>query len=867
MPRVKRIGPAGESAEEISLSGRSGQLYTLNNNGQVLDYLVSKGYIKESQVPLIRDAGFPKTLGTKAWKALKKSITDDYNRASKRSDDGGTPVGIPVDIATILKNPKRQKTGAVTPTEPGQVAELTRKTRGLQTIEEEPPSAGEGPMGQEGPALVLQKPEQYGKDVVDRVDKMHKQRLKKKPYERAKTAAKEVESDILNKMFKEQVRREAKEQGERAVREHKALLEAAEKKRQEIAKAEAEEEASIRAQATKEGKAAVAKYKSQVAHGAAKQITKKIAYRQQRQLEAAQIRDDKKRQLLKDKRDQLSDDLGMGSKSDVDITPTSPPTPGPAHYVYVDATRLGPNDGQVGSIDQVGQGQLQDAMKEKGINDLVFETQESESSGYVDPSDAPTPPTEAVGPSAPPTPAVGPSVPPTPAVGPSPPPTPAVGPIAPPTPAVGPTIPPTPAVGPSIPQTPQSGSGGFRLDDQRQRVEKELAQHHRQMQELEQRLQEAIKKVADAEKRLADASGHLVQKHEKEELERSRRELEEERSRHAQSRKDEFARINELNKLYEKLLQRGTPQPPTPQPPAPQPPTPQPQQQCPGGYVPGVAAPPAADPNATSVQPGTLGYQQPQYPTQMPKFAEDIARASDPGGPVFPPGHPHAGEKIGDVITDVKTHEPYEVDMRPEFGMAHLGQVIPSTRQQLESDIRFDMFDHVKPGFGEGMDNKLFLMQEARDKKIIYAYPHSSPGAYIGPTAGVDVPPWQLQRVIPHDKIQKFQEENKERYTKGEALLLGNGPKSSNVLGDDIGYYMPYSACELKRNPMSPFEPVIRTDMHWQHVNEPIGLHLNKKRPRRLFDSQRYPRALDSVMAGHGGATLPKRRSLEVVLP
>ena len=177
------------------------------------------------------------------------------------------------------------------------------------------------------------------------------------------------------------------------------------------------------------------------------------------------------------------------------------------------------------------------------------------------------------------------------------------------------------------------------------------------------------------------------------------------------------------------------------------------------------------------------------------------------------------------------------------------------------------MFDHVKPGFGEGMDNKLFLMQEARDKKIVYAPGMHEPGQWIGPTAGVDVPPWQWQRVIPTEQLYRYQQEQQARVYAGDQLLLNNGHRSSNILGDDIGYPMPYSASELKRNKFSPFEPVIRTDMHWQHVKEPIGMKLNRKRMRLETDAQRYPRALDSHVAGQGGMHLPKRRALEVILP
>lgn len=281
--------------------------------------------------------------------------------------------------------------------------------------------------------------------------------------------------------------------------------------------------------------------------------------------------------------------------------------------------------------------------------------------------------------------------------------------------------------------------------------------------------------------------------------------------------------------------------------------------------IPGIAEKPAADPNSTAVQPGTLGYQQAEGPrrrlTTVENIADDVRNTSNDTPP------PTENKRTGDTPTDVQNHEPYETDLRPEYAMAEAGSVIPSTRKQLESDIRFDMFDQVKPGFGEGMDNKLFLMQEARDKQIVYAHGMHEPGQWIGPTAGVEVPPWQWQRVIPGERLYNYQQEHQYRQRVGDQLLLNNGPRSSNILGDDIGYPMPHSASELKRNKYSPFEPVIRTDMHWQQVKEPIGVKLNRKRMRLETDAQRYPRNFDSFVNEQRGAHLPKRRALEVVLP
>ena len=220
----------------------------------------------------------------------------------------------------------------------------------------------------------------------------------------------------------------------------------------------------------------------------------------------------------------------------------------------------------------------------------------------------------------------------------------------------------------------------------------------------------------------------------------------------------------------------------------------------------------------------------------------------------------------GDKIMDVPDRHTEQGNLRQEYGMEKAQKVIPTVEDQMASDIRFDMFDTVNPGFGEGQDNKLFVMEQNRDAKIVYAKPMFQPGSYIGPIAGVDVPPWQLQRVMPKEKVQRYGEEKKNSLNTMVNVVMTNGAKSTNLLGDDVGYPYDHSACELKRKRLSPLEPVIRTDMNWEHVKDPIGVQLNKHKFRRYTDSQRYPRHLETQTAGIGGQHLSKRRGLEVIL-
>ena len=214
---------------------------------------------------------------------------------------------------------------------------------------------------------------------------------------------------------------------------------------------------------------------------------------------------------------------------------------------------------------------------------------------------------------------------------------------------------------------------------------------------------------------------------------------------------------------------------------------------------------------------------------------------------------------VGDKFND-------RFNLRQEFGMETAKNVIPKAEDQLASDVRFDMFDHVLPGHGEGADNKLFVMEQNRDAKIIYDKPMFQPGSYIGPIAGLGVPPWQLQRVMPSDKVKSYGDEKRNSLNTISELVTTNGEKSTNLLGDDVGYPYAHSACELKRKRLSVLEPAIRTDMAWEHVKDPTGVELNKYKFRRTTDAMRYPRHLHSTTAGIGGQHLSMRRGLEVIL-
>jgi hypothetical protein len=272
--------------------------------------------------------------------------------------------------------------------------------------------------------------------------------------------------------------------------------------------------------------------------------------------------------------------------------------------------------------------------------------------------------------------------------------------------------------------------------------------------------------------------------------------------------------------------------------------------------------------SGTNSDPNTYVPRAADNPRFLPPQPGAPAGAPAIPNPNYIPGRPGdvAHEGKGDSFKDVQDVHSEENNLRAEFGEASARIVIPAVEKQIESDIRFDMFDMVLPGFGEGSDNKLYLMSERREEAIVHQEPHFFPGDYIGPLNGMSVPPWQLQREMPVSEVKAYSERKRKAVLEKADVFHAYDDSSTNLLGDDVGYPYSHSASELKRSKRSPLEPVIRTDLDWQHVKNPTGVKLNKLGMRRVHDALREPRNLQVDMAGVGGPRLEHRRSLEVIL-
>ncbi len=217
----------------------------------------------------------------------------------------------------------------------------------------------------------------------------------------------------------------------------------------------------------------------------------------------------------------------------------------------------------------------------------------------------------------------------------------------------------------------------------------------------------------------------------------------------------------------------------------------------------------------------------------------------------------------GDTFASAKeSHNSSTDTLRPLFGVAPANGVIPSQRQQVQSDILFSDFSIVAPGHGLGVTNKMFLIEEMRDKKIIYAEPLAEPRKYDGPTDGATPPPLEWQNEITRRDRNILAARAIAEASAGTLLEARAGSGSLNVLGDDFGMFQRVSDKGLKRQADSPFEPEIRLPKAWERVRPLPGIQWARKQARRLFDSVRYPERFEPNVAMEGGPTMNKRNSL-----
>ena len=234
-----------------------------------------------------------------------------------------------------------------------------------------------------------------------------------------------------------------------------------------------------------------------------------------------------------------------------------------------------------------------------------------------------------------------------------------------------------------------------------------------------------------------------------------------------------------------------------------------------------------------------------------------------PGQPGYQYGHIQSTGD--DVVLSKQSKENSTDTLRTQYGEANPADVVPTKRQQIMSDIMFDSFNTVLPGFGNGMANKMFLMEEERDEKIIGAPPLAEPRPWIGPIQGPDVPPFEWRESFSRDERKQIYRRKMAQYIAEAQLERRVGTGSLNILGDDVGFLRDTSDRGLPRPRESVLEPVVVNSAPWQPVKIPTGYELNAVRMRSVHDAMRMPNKIQPSMAQNGGPTFPTNMAHDVM--
>jgi len=251
-----------------------------------------------------------------------------------------------------------------------------------------------------------------------------------------------------------------------------------------------------------------------------------------------------------------------------------------------------------------------------------------------------------------------------------------------------------------------------------------------------------------------------------------------------------------------------------------------------------------------------------------------------------PPGHEHsaAPEQLSaaHAATQVGRNKDYgdytlnnaqqvhtgKPTLRPRFGSAGVQNVIPSVREQVRSDLEFDMFSVVGPGYSEGRDNKLFIQQQQREHNILPVGQKFQPNEWDGPLNYQHPMPWQWQMVKDMQHVKSYIDQTMAEKHRAMLTAIKFGEGTAAGFGRDVPEEpLRVSSSGLPRDIRSPFEPVIHNSHPMRPAVDPAGYLEHKQRGmKRPFSAMRDPFKREHYR-DNNGPTLNKRRSLEVVLP
>lgn len=196
--------------------------------------------------------------------------------------------------------------------------------------------------------------------------------------------------------------------------------------------------------------------------------------------------------------------------------------------------------------------------------------------------------------------------------------------------------------------------------------------------------------------------------------------------------------------------------------------------------------------------------------------------------------------------------------MRPKAFLAGAEAVIPDGKSQLQSDVMFDMFSSVSPGFGQGRDNKLYVENEANQEFIRFRDPLYRPRQHSGHVNGIQPLPWQWQDVMPRHLVEGYFKQFNKRIDDLTAMISNVPERVVNTLPTDVVTVPSSKGCYRKP---SPLEPIINNIQPWLAVQDPAGVFLNKRGFKHTTSSWRDPKRLELDLP-NTGPTLSQRRAL-----
>lgn len=183
-----------------------------------------------------------------------------------------------------------------------------------------------------------------------------------------------------------------------------------------------------------------------------------------------------------------------------------------------------------------------------------------------------------------------------------------------------------------------------------------------------------------------------------------------------------------------------------------------------------------------------------------------------------------------------------ETILRPRFDMAGLEQLYQTAKKQRDSDVMFDMFDMVQPGFGEGAQNKLFLGQEYHRDAIQFGGHMSDLRRSDGQTDGPRPPPMQFQNGLTMGDIETYMQGLEGEAVEAELMMRQN--PTSTALYQDLN--MKPSSKGLLTNKPSPLLPVIDNMERMRHVRPAAGVHLQKRGLKSVYNTWNMPEQRES---------------------